>query len=103
MSQQRLDEGDSVLASTRRSKKQFHAGEAIRTSGIYRVFHSIHRVSHEVTLLKGEQFPPCHRCGAKVHFELQREVPSIDSDYDFRIRLFQIPHPEVKEAEEETA
>ena len=91
------------MSSTRRSRKQFHPGQAIRTSGIYRVFHSLHRVSHEVTLLKGEQFPPCNRCGDQVRFELEREVSHIDSDYHFRVRLFQIPHPEVKEAEEETA
>jgi hypothetical protein len=91
------------LVSPKPSKKEFHVGETVPASGIYRVFHSIHRVSHEVTLIRGEQFPPCHKCGDKVYFKVEREVPAIDGDYEFRVRLFQIPHPQVKEAEEETA
>jgi len=97
------------VVHTRRSKnfsssRRFCAGEAIPASGIYRVFHSIHRVSHDLTLLEGEVFPPCNRCGEKVHFKLLRKVPEITADYDFRIRLYEIPHPEDKEeAVEETA
>ena len=87
------------------SESKFSVGEVIPVSGVYRVFHSIHRVSHDVTLLKNEKFPPCRQCADKVYFELVREVPEIDENYEFKVRLFQIPHPkeEQDEAAEETA
>jgi len=81
------------LVQPQHSKTQFHVGEAIPSTGIYRAFHSLHRVSHEVTLLRGEVFPPCNRCGNEVHFELERLVPGIDEDGGFKVRLYQIPHP----------
>lgn len=76
----------------------FRVGEMIVETGVYRVFHSEHRVSHEVTLLRGEQFPPCLRCGTAVHFELLRAIPTIANDQDFKVRLYAIPHPEEQDA-----
>lgn len=96
--------GIHMLSAARRSKKKFRVGEPVPTSGLYQVLHSIHRVSHEVTLVHYEAFPPCTMCGDHIDFELLREIPEIDSDYNFRIRLFQIPHPAVKaEAAKKTA
>jgi hypothetical protein len=69
-------------------------GEKIPVSGVYRVFHSQHRVSHEVTLLAEEIFPRCSQCQSRVQFELIAEAPVAQSDNDFRIRLFEIPHPQ---------
>ena len=86
------------------SKSKFRVGEVIPASGIYEVLHLDHRVRHDVTLLKHERFPPCNKCGDNVYFELVREVPEINKDhYDFKVRLFEIPHPEEEEQAEETA
>jgi hypothetical protein len=73
----------------------FRVGESVPSDGIYRAYHNSHRLSHEVTLLTGETFPPCVRCGTDVHFELLREVKRAvnDPDFDFKIKLYEIPHP----------
>ncbi|HEY6252443.1 MAG TPA: hypothetical protein VI685_21010 [Candidatus Angelobacter sp.] len=71
----------------------FRAGEPIAETGIYRVFHSEHRVSHEVTLLAGQLFPKCVECGGDAHFELLRSAPEIGRDTSFRINLYVVPHP----------
>jgi hypothetical protein len=76
----------------------FRAGESIPLTGIYRAFHSNHRVSHDVTLLAGEAFPVCAQCGSNVHFELLHEAQQAAVDLDFRIRLYQLPHPEEESA-----
>ena len=76
----------------------FRAGERIAESGVYRVFHSEHRVSHEVTLVSGQDFPRCSTCAFDVHFELLHSAPEIDQDNSFRSRrLFEIPHPDEEE------
>jgi hypothetical protein len=62
-------------------------------TGIYRVYHAQHRVSHDVTLLLGESFPPCSHCGDDVHFELLQEAGQIAIDSDFKVRLYEIPCP----------
>src|SRR5205814_6491007 len=72
----------------------FRVGESVPASGIYRVFHPDHRLSHEVTLLKGDAFPVCEECGHDVHFELLHAAPSLDETRNFRIHLYQVPHPE---------
>lgn len=77
----------------------FRAGEPITETGIYRVFHNEHRVSHEVTLLAGQHFPGCDECGNDVHFELLRSAPEISRDVSFRINLYRVPHPQEPEEE----
>ncbi len=72
----------------------FRVGEPILESGLYRVFHKGHRVSHEVTLVRGGPFPHCVICGDDVHFELIHAAPHIDSELAFRVRLYELPHPE---------
>lgn len=76
----------------------FRVGETIPESGIYRVFHRGHRVSHEAVLLKSEAFPRCSNCGSDVHYELLEAAPQLDSDENFREfrnrKLFELPHPE---------
>ena len=68
-------------------------GERVPTSGIYRAFHNDHRLAHEVTLLEGQVFPRCRKCGVTVHFELVRAAGAAMDDFDFRIQLYEIPHP----------
>jgi hypothetical protein len=72
----------------------FRASESVPADGIYRAFHADHRVSHEVTLLAGETFPRCVKCGFAVRFELVHAAPHVHDESSFRIRLFEIPHPE---------
>lgn len=83
----------SPTSAERRQPQFFRVGEVIPFTGIYRVFHSQHRVSHDVTLLIGETFPHCSQCGHQVHFELLQEASQIAGDSDFRVRLYEIPHP----------
>ncbi len=91
------------MVKSKPSKSKFRVAEAVPASGIYRIFHLLHRASHEVTLLQDEKFPPCNKCGDKVYFELVRAVPAIDRDYGFKVRLFEVPHPQEEEQAEETA
>lgn len=88
----------SLLAMNRNAlSKFFRVGESISVSGIYRVFHSGHRLSHEVVLLSGESFPRCSACGDDVRFELLEAAPQIDTDQTFRElrsrKVFELPHP----------
>ncbi len=71
----------------------YGVGEAIVQSGIYRVLHAGHRISHYVVLLAGEIFPRCARCGDQVRFELFEATTDLQSDPDFHIRVYEIPHP----------
>lgn len=77
-----------------RCKQCYRVGERVPSSGIYRAFHDNHRLSHEVTLLAGAVFPRCNKCGFAVHFDLVSEAPAAIHDRDFRVQLYEIPHPE---------
>ena len=49
-------------------------------------------------LLAGETFPRCNECSFAVHFELVRAVPhAMNETDDFRIRLYELPHPDEEE------
>jgi hypothetical protein len=54
----------------------YKSAETIPESGIYRVIHAQHRLPHEVTLIKGQTFPPCAKCHDEVRFQLVREMPA---------------------------
>lgn len=77
----------------------FRVYEDVPYNGVYRVFHSGHRVSHDVILKAGEVFPRCNKCGEDVTFQLIQPVSGIRSasDHD-NIRLYEIPHPEVRDS-----
>lgn len=81
----------------------FRVYEDVPYNGVYRVFHSGHRVSHDVILKAGEVFPRCNKCGEDVHFQLIQPVSGIrnGSEHD-NIRLYEIPHPEARDAGNET-
>ena len=53
----------------------YKTGHRIPESGIYKVTHLQHRLPHEVTLIKGETFPRCAKCGDLVSFELVHSAP----------------------------
>jgi hypothetical protein len=94
-----------VGKNEKRPAADFHVGGTVPSDGIYRAFHNCHRTSHEVTLLAGEAFPPCVKCGSDVRFEHVREVqrPANDPDFKFQIRLYELPHPVVPDEEERIA
>lgn len=77
----------------------FHVDEEIPATGIYRVYHSDHRVSHELTLTEGHTFPPCAECMHAVQFELLIAAPLTSRDSNFKVRLYEIPHPRSSEDE----
>lgn len=79
------------------TQKFFTTGQQISVSGIYRVRHSEHRIPNEVTLLRGQEFPRCARCGDRVLFELLVEAPDIFTDPDFRVFLYELPELPVME------
>lgn len=82
-------------------RKHFATGQPIPDSGIYAVRHLNHRLPHEVTLLKGEQFPRCGKCSDRVRFELLRVAPDIYSHSEFQIRLYELPELEETQPEEQ--
>jgi len=60
-------------------------GEEVPKSGIYKVVHGAgHAEEHEVTCLKGEQFPPCIGCGHHVRFVLVRSAHHVRSHECFK-------------------
>lgn len=60
-----------IVSATAPSRATFRPGQSVPVSGIYRVTHGdAHRAAHELTLKKGEVFPPCRRCGQQVRFRL---------------------------------
>jgi hypothetical protein len=81
----KLNDPESLLKEA--MAEQYKTGETVPHSGIYQVRHSEHRLPHEVTLLRGNTFPPCSKCGNNVIFSLQRAV-SVDR---FSITLHAIP------------
>jgi hypothetical protein len=75
---------------------RYRTGLEIPHSGIYLVMHKEHRLPHEVTLLKGEQFPPCAQCSKAVQFELLMGVSDLALS-PFRVTLHQIPEIEIED------
>jgi hypothetical protein len=84
--------GPTLVHHKHDSSRQFLcSGDIAQETGIYRVFHAEHRLSHEVTVLQGEQFPICSKCSVQVHFELIRSAPLAGRDGEFRIVLNSLP------------
>jgi hypothetical protein len=68
----------------------FRTGDPIPQTGIYRVIHKLHRLPHEVTLLRNQDFPRCAKCKDAVKFELARAVSERMNHQDFRIYLYEL-------------
>lgn len=67
-----------------KAEQVYKPGEEVPESGVYTVIHDRHRASHAATVLKGDRFPACARCGLLVQFVLLRPATHIDEDSDFR-------------------
>jgi len=62
----------------------FLPGAPVPETGIYEVIHDrAHRDAHEVVMHRGDPFPPCVQCEARVRFKLVRTAPYIFDDEDF--------------------
>ena len=63
----------------------FKPGEEVPQSGVYEVLHE-NCLSKELQMVfrAGQKFPVCQSCGSRVRFYLQRAVPHISQDQDFR-------------------
>lgn len=68
---------------------RYNTGHRIPQSGMYRVLHSEHRLPHDVTLLTGEYFAQCARCGNDLQFELVRAAPDIKNG-DFHVVVYEL-------------
>jgi hypothetical protein len=62
----------------------FRPGDLVSESGVYAVVHDQHRQRHYATVLKGERFPLCARCGEAVRFMLMRPATPISEDRHFQ-------------------
>jgi hypothetical protein len=78
--------------------ERFNTGQSVPQSGIYRVIHAGHRLPHEVTLLAGEIFPRCSKCNNAVQFEVVRRAPHIQTEFGFKIVIYELPVFEEDEA-----
>jgi len=64
--------------------EQWYApGEQAPVSGVYVVVHAEHRADHEATLLEGELFPSCLKCGDKVRFRVAQPAVAIRTAGNF--------------------
>ncbi len=54
------------------------SGQRITVSGLYGVAHEAHQLPTQVTLVKGQVFPPCAECGRPVRFTLLRRMRHLD-------------------------
>jgi hypothetical protein len=68
----------------------FRTGAKVPESGIYRVMHSQHRLPHEVTLLRGAEFPRCSKCKEAVTFEVVSLAPRLDRIRE-RVTVYELP------------
>lgn len=85
--QPRMASDEANQKSPRRERHQEKIsipGEPILETGIYEVLHDRgHRAPHEAVLHRGDSFPECETCQAKVRFRLIRTAPYIFDDEDF--------------------
>src|SRR6266498_5856787 len=73
---------------------RFTSGEVVPDSGIYTVTHAEHRLPHQVTLLQGQHFPACSKCGHAVRFHLVRPAVGLH-DRREQILLYKLPELEI--------
>lgn len=83
-------------------KSTFQTGQIIPESGIYKVIHLQHRLPHEVTLLRDQEFPKCSKCGNEVKFELVRPARELNTESG-HIVVYQLPELESKSDSEREA
>src|SRR5690242_4696230 len=68
-----------------RREGTYQTGDIVLETGIYRVVHSRHRLSHELIIRKNERFPRCAKCNDAVLFELAHAAPDLYGHLTYRI------------------
>jgi len=71
--------------------ERYTTGQQVPTSGIYTVVHRQHRLPHEVTLLKGETFPRCAKCGDLVEYILSQAASIQRTATSLPVRVYALP------------
>lgn len=74
-------------------RPRFRTDEIVPQSGIYKVLHRKHRLPHEVSLFRDQQFPRCAKCQNAVVFELLWAVAD-ETQAELlrpRIHLYELP------------
>jgi hypothetical protein len=57
-----------IGAETKVNREAYRPGQLAPNSGIYEVVHRRHRKAHEVTAIRGEEFPACRVCQGEVRY-----------------------------------
>lgn len=87
--------GATLQSGTQRTfgtADDLRTGRPVLENGFYRVSHAQHRLPQEVTLLIGQSFPRCSKCGEPVYFELIRSVRFLGMNGNrFKITLYELP------------
>lgn len=66
----------------KRDSSWFRPGMTAPASGLYRIHHYAHRMSHTVIVVAGTAFPRCKGCGDMVQFAPLIAGEPIESDRD---------------------
>jgi hypothetical protein len=64
-------------------EREYAPGDRVPRTGLYRVVHVGHRLSHKGLLDEGDRFPSCKHCDDGVRFILYMRTQHLKSDYDF--------------------
>src|SRR3569623_440529 len=83
-----------VKAKINLKSTRFEPGQPVERSGVYEAFHALHRVTHRVTLIAGQQFPLCSRCRDRVRFKLLRSKPSLNTSNSPLVHVIGVFLPE---------
>lgn len=66
------------------AQESYKPGDKVARSGVYTVLHDNHGMSYKATLLRGETFPSCKKCGMKVRFAIFHTAVHTRDDENFK-------------------
>ncbi len=75
----------------------YQTNQEVPASGIYKVHHQEHRLTHEVILIAGQRFPRCGRCSQKVRFEMVKAAPYLSTRSSIIVHEMSAQEPESDE------
>ncbi len=91
-----LSEGYLMVIEPRRDAHACKPGQLVPISGMYTVVHVAHRADHEVLAIRGEEFPACRVCNARVTFYPTQPVTHMTHDFDLAGPCLQMPRNRAK-------
>ena len=71
------------MPSPAKERQPYSPGDKAPVSGIYRAAHDGHRPDHNLTAVRGEEFPQCRKCKTLVTFTLVNAADYVSHDWDF--------------------